>query len=243
VGTIRGRMIGYSVMFDGSEECVERALAISRFTRLELAVTPSYLEDANIIELVDPLAGEAEVVSFRVAGSPGGHLEKALIAADELGADMVSIVVGEPEWSGTDIDELFQLGASYSKYIVLEPRTGLLEPVAERLRDYIGGVFKLSLASEPHYSVDSYVEAALRYLGLLKVARLTNFTAEGRPVALTSREGRVNFFAVIGVLVRSGFDGVFMVDYEGAGLAPPLDQLRQEMSLLDQYLYSLVEKV
>jgi len=238
-------MLGYSVIFDGSEECVERVRRLSPMMGIEVSVTPKYLEEASLVELVEPLAGEAEVLSFRVLGNPGENVEKALIATDELGAKYLSISIDENglEETARNMDEMFRLGAIYSKYIVLEPRGEYLNATASKLHDYIGGVFKLSIYPSPSYSTDDFTSLSLSYLGLLRIARLANFTPDGRPVRVTSRKGVINYFTVIKRLVQSGYEGLFIIDYEGFGLNLSLDVVKRDFSLLDQYLYSIIEKL
>jgi len=247
---LREEMLCYSALFDGSRESLERIREISRAMPLELRVPSERLVEMSLTEVVDPLLEEGlSALAVKPVGDVrellNEEFERLLIMADELHAQYVVLPV-RSEWIDRVIEvmsDFFRLGATYSKYIALEPSREALAKAVAAMREYLGGVFKLSIAPSPASTTEELVALTLAHLGQVVAVKLANFTPEGGAVRLLSSEGVINPFRVVKELLEHGYDSYFVIDYESFGLELPPRLVKRDYVLLSQYLYSLVEKL
>ena len=238
------------MLYDGSPRRLDRARELSRVTPLELRVPSKEIAEISFAEIVDPLLDErVRVMAVKIVGSLtpvlGENFEMALMIADELDAGCVVLPVDaySADLVLECLNELFRLGATYSKYVVLEPARGVMARVISGMREHLGGVFKLSISPSPNSTTEEVLALSLAYLGQLKLVKLANFNSRGDAVRVSSVDGMINSFRLVKELVRHGYDNDFVLDYESFGLTLPTQLVRDDYELLEQYLHSLLEKL
>lgn len=240
-------VIGYSLMFDGSGSHVERSCSLLG-TPIELVLKAEDLRDFSVFEVSEPFSGVGvEIVAVKIlegfSEARAEDLEKALVLADELGADYVVVPVGEGDLrvAADSLDRIFESAAAYAKKVALEPSRGVQLELSGYVSKFLGGVFKYVLSPAPGLTTDEMIAFAVEHLGQLAAVKLVCFTRDGRAARVTRASG-INVFALMRELEERGYDGLYVLDYEPRGLLLPLQLVRGDLDLLLQYLRSLAEK-
>lgn len=241
-------MLCYSLVYDGREEQIERLRQLPKLP-LELVVPLDALRTLSLIELIDPIIDErAEVVAVKLHDTAGDYtgddVEKAVVAADELGAEYVVPPVGGGEATAAleALESALPLAVAYSKKLVLEPSFEVVESAVEFTNRFIGGLFKLSLSPVYPATTEEFLKLAVNHLGLLAAVKLVSYTEKSR-VSRVSSPYRLNAFTVIRELVSRGYDSLFVIDYEARGLLLPPSAVRDDCNLVLQYIRSTLEEL
>jgi sugar phosphate isomerase/epimerase len=236
------------MLYDGSPNSLDRLRQLPKVA-LEVLLPSSVLLTLSVPEIADPLLDEgAEVVAVKLVDGPEKSgvegIERAVIVADELGAELVVVPVEASSAAETlsSLDEAFNLIVAYSKRVALEPTREALPKAVEFMRGFLGGVFKLSISPSYGSTTEEVLALSLTHFGQLAAVKLAGFTREGKVTRVSGARG-LNAFAVIKELVERGYDSYFVLDYEAKGLVLPPEAVRSDCDLLAQYIRSLLEKV
>ncbi|MEM0023328.1 MAG: hypothetical protein QXM80_00910 [Thermofilaceae archaeon] len=240
-------MICYSVVFDETSACAEKLRYLLDIP-LELVLSSEHLVNLGIIDVTEPLSdAEASIAAVKIAEGLGivgeESFEKALILADEVGAEYVVMPVNEGNFESTvnALNRVFQSAATYAKKVVLEPSKDILPQLSALVSKFLGGIFKYSLSPTPSLTTDEMLELSLANFGQLAAVKLVCFTRDGRATRVTSAAS-LNAFAIIKGLIERGYDGLFVLDYEPRGLVLPTRHVREDYDLLLQFARSIAEK-
>lgn len=241
-------MLCYSALFDGTAESAARLWQLPRIA-LEVLLPSSTLASLSLPEIVDPLLdGGVEVAAVKLVGGVEEcgveGIEKAILVADELGADLVVVPLNAGNAAAVlrALDEAYGLAVAYSKRVALEPDRGAMPEAIKFVRETLGGVFKLSISPTRGSTTEEVLAMSLANFGYLAAVKLVGFSRDGR-AARISGLGGLNAFAIIRELVERGYDSYFVLDYEAKGLILPPEAVRSDCDLLLQYIRSILEKV
>lgn len=240
-------MLCYSLLYDGSPNSLDRLRQLPKVA-LEVLLPSSTLLSLSVPEIADPLLDEkADVVAVKLVDGPEKSgvegIERAVITADELGAELVVIPVeaGSAAETLSSLDKAFDLIVAYSKKVALEPSRGAFPKTVEFMKGFLGGVFKLSISPSYGSTTEEVLALSLAHFGQLAAVKLVGFTRDGKAARVSGVRG-LNAFAVIKELLERGYDSYFMLDYEAKGLVLPPEAVRSDCDLLTQYIRSLLEK-
>jgi len=216
---------------------------------LEVLLPSSVLLTLSVPEIADPLLDEgAEVVAVKLVDGPEKSgvegIERAVIVADELGAELVVVPMdsGNAAEALSALEEAYSLIVAYSKKVALEPTRRAFPKALEFINGFLGGVFKLSVSPSRGSTTEEVLAMSLAHLGQLAAVKLASFARDGRVLRVSSAGG-LNVFAIIKELVERGYDEYFVLDYEAKGLILPPEIVKSDCDLLYQYLHSLLEKL
>ncbi|MEM3936896.1 MAG: hypothetical protein QXN94_02750 [Thermofilaceae archaeon] len=240
-------VICYSVVFDESSACGEKLRYLSDIP-LELVLSSEYLVNLGIIDVTEPLSDAGvRVAAVKIAEGLGiigdESFEKALILADEVGAEYVVVPVNEGNFESTvnALNRVFHSAVTYAKKVVLEPSKEVLPQLSELVSEFLGGVFKYSLSPTPSLTTGEMLKLSLANFGRLAAVKLVCFARDGRATRVTSAAS-LNVFTIIKGLIERGYDGLFVLDYEPRGLVLPARHVREDYDLLLQFARSIAEK-
>jgi len=240
-------MLCYSLLYDGSPRSLERLRQLPDVA-LELLLSSSTLVSLSLPEIVDSILDEgAKVAAVKLAdgakcGAEG--VEKAVLVADELGAELVVVPINaeSAEEALSALEEAYGLIVAYSKKVALEPTRRAFPKALEFMNGFLGGVFKLSVSPSRGSTTEEILALSLAHLGQLAAVKLAGFARDGRVLRVSSAGG-LNVFAIIRELLERGYDEYFVLDYEAKGLILPPEIVRSDCDLLSQYIHSLLEKL
>lgn len=206
------------------------------------------LEDINLLDIVDPIIEhDVELVALKAPKLSFPEdtwlLEKLLVISDELNVHAILLPFRPDILEETRIlEEYFNLFASYKRFLVIEADPQVVTSLRDRMLEYLGGVFKISIRYQKNVKNEDFVNIVENCFGLLSFIKIVNCDEEGKLVKI-SEPGKLNFPLLVQKLVFRGYDGFIVLDYETRGLRLPLEDVIKEYEFMSEYIRSIREKV
>ncbi len=199
------------------------------------------LKELGVDEITDPLIEYK--VRFPIVSVAFGRevdlAEKAVIIAEELGSEYVTVTLGAERLSyfASITKDLFRIFSCYKVGLCIGAEESYVGKLKEIILSNIGGVFWLTISPGHTMETGRLIRLIEENLRVVRIIRAVNYADKAiRPLF---KGKSINYYKVLKKLLEVGYQGYFVLDYEPKGLPLKVGELSRELELIGQVISSL----
>jgi len=213
----------------------------------EIIISPKYLEEISISEIIDlcEFTSEVNVIGLRLSSNILYNLdlvEKSLYILDELKARFLVVPFSMNfEHRVKDMDKIFELTANYNKTIcieILSPQLFLsMKYIIEMIDRYTKSVFGIAYNMYYNRMNKNMFNEIGENIEYIKILYFMNFYKENK-LNILDTMGEINIFRLIRYLHKYKFRYYLILDYPDITIYNLINDIEKIM----EFLFSIEEK-